>query len=224
MVNFLILDTETTGLPKSPSFGKYYTPEDSSKYESSRILEVGFIIYDENFTNRYEYNELRKPEGFTFGPEPLQYSWGEKKGQNINDIDLTMCNKDGITMKEIFDNMIKLIGEYKVSAILAYNIRFDINVLLSEAYRIKHYKMIHILESITKYCIMEYGKKYLSETFYNNAKTGFKYGAEIVYNKLHNTQEKELHRALDDCKLELMILQKLPQKYITYIPISLEYS
>lgn len=223
MVNFLILDTETTGLPITPCFGKYFSPEDLSKYNKSRILEVGFIIYDENFNIHYKYNKLRKPEDFTFGPQPLKYSYGEKKGQNINDIDLNICKTNGIAIQKIFDDMLNAIEKYKVCAILAYNIRFDINVLLSEVCRIRHYKMGHMLETITKYCIMEYGKQYLSETYYNNAKSGFKYGAEIVYNKLYNTNEKELHRALDDCILELKILEKLPEQYKTYIPIELEY-
>lgn len=223
MVNYLILDTETTGLPKSPAFGEYYPPYDFSKYEKARIIELGFIIYDEHYNKYYEYNTLRKPDNFTFGPEPLCYEYGPKAGQQINDINLEMCNTYGITIKKIFDDMIKYIEKYKVNAILAYNLRFDVNVLLSEAYRIKHHKMIHILESINKYCIMDYGKRYISETYYNNARGGFKYSAEVVYNTLYNSNEKELHRALDDCILELKILEKLPDKYKTFIPITLDY-
>jgi DNA polymerase III epsilon subunit-like protein len=223
MVNFLILDTETTGLPKTPAFGKYFIPNDLEKYNKSRILEVGFIIYDENFNIYYRYNNLRKPENFTFGPGPLCYEYGEKKGKEINDINLYMCENQGISIKNIFDDIIKMIEKFKVNSILAYNIRFDINVLLSEAYRINHYKMIHILETMNKYCIMDYGWKYMSQTYYNNATRGFKFSAETVYNKLYNNNEKETHRALDDCELELKILQKLPDEYKTFIPIELVY-
>lgn len=212
----LILDIETTGLPVCKGFGNYQHPSNLQAYNTARLIEFGCIVFDENFNIIHKFGTLRKPEQFQV--EPIIIQSGDNKGKLLNDITHKKCKRSGILMLELLNKIIQIIKTFKIMELYAYNIRFDFNCLLSEAYRINHMEFINIFNALNKKCIMEYGKAYVS-----GEKKGRKYNAEFVYNTLHNTQIIEEHRALDDCILELKILQNLPNQYIDNNPISMNY-
>src|SRR5690348_2096127 len=44
--NKLFFDTETNGLPITKGFDKYYSARETKYYDNSRLLEIGYIIYN----------------------------------------------------------------------------------------------------------------------------------------------------------------------------------
>lgn len=134
--NILVFDIETTGLPITPSFGKYYDYKQNDKYDSSRILSIAWCLV-ENYPNKI--NNIK-----TF----------------IRKIDIKITNSHihGITNEivnngqefdfifdQFYDDLIK--SDY----ILAHNVDFDRSILLNELYRNNH-KCLDILLNKEKLC------------------------------------------------------------------------
>ena len=61
----LFIDLETTGLPKTKGFCNWYNYTELDKYESSRIIELGIIVTEDNGNIISEYTSLVKPDNFT---------------------------------------------------------------------------------------------------------------------------------------------------------------
>ena len=53
-MTYMVCDVETTGIPEKISFGKYYNYVESEMYETSRIVQFAWIVYDAN------HNEISK--------------------------------------------------------------------------------------------------------------------------------------------------------------------
>jgi len=201
----LLVDIETTGLPKAKSFGTYYHPSSIHMYSTSRVVELGFIVFDDNYNIVYKYNSLRKPEDFMF--KQVVYEKGPKQGQFINDITYKMCISNGVLWLEMVNLLMKVIDKFAITEFYAFNVLFDYNCLLSEAYRNYNVAFIDVLTKLKPCCIMEYSKVYMKDM---NSR---KYNAEATYNMLFKTDKKETHRALEDCYIELEILKSLDDKY-----------
>ena len=87
-MNILVIDTETTGLPNRPSFNKYYNPMICKHYDSSRIIEIGYIIYNEQGQKIKENSFLIKPDNFII------------ENTHIHGISQIDANTNGIDIKE----------------------------------------------------------------------------------------------------------------------------
>ena len=47
-MNKLFIDIETNGLPFYKGYNKYYDPIEIEYYNTARMIEIGYIIYDNN--------------------------------------------------------------------------------------------------------------------------------------------------------------------------------
>lgn len=172
----IILDTETSGLPITKKFGQYYHPSLLNYYDSSRIIEIGYIVF---FSNKelFRRSFIIKPNGFTITNENIHgitNKFATEKGHNIVDIlkilECDLCD---------------------VNTIVCHNVNFDLNVLLSECYRHNSLKLVEKLQNLTKECTMLMGQKFLKQKKYPSLK--------FLYTHLNNTNNNlKCHRALDD--------------------------
>lgn len=174
--NIMVLDTETTGLPKTKGFGRYYLPSDLDKYESSRLVELGYIIYDKRGNYIKKYQQIVKPDKFKI------------KNSKFHGISNKKANSKGISCKNVLNNLYEDIKS--VNLIVAHNIKFDLNIILSECYRYQMNELIGKLESINTCCTAE--ESYL------------RYGRYMKLTHLYETLfDKEIdqkHRALSDAR------------------------
>lgn len=189
----LFIDIETIGFPEKKNYYNYYDPskyENLQYYDNARIIEIGFMIYDDNRNNIKSYSSLLNLDNFTI------------KNTFIHGITDDDCNKKGKDFKEVLDELIDTIDLY--DNIISHNITFDYNILLSEIYRIIHntsdimyenkikeflYKFINK----NKKCTMEIGKVYLKTKKYPKLTE--------LYENLFNEPIKQEHRALSDTEL-----------------------
>ena len=171
-------DLETTGFPIRKEYDKYYHPSKLEYYQDSRIIEIGYAIYEDK-TLLFTKNFLIKPDNF------------EINNSHIHGITTTIANKDGLLIKDILDIIYNDLNN--IECILAYNISFDFNVLLSECYRYKHTDLIKTLLDIKCECIMKKAKIKLKQTKSLKLKD--------LYEKLFNESANQNHRALDDVHL-----------------------
>jgi len=169
--NIMILDTETTGLPKQRPFN----PNNYMAYNGARMIELGYIIYDE------KGNEIKRFDKLVYHKR-LQI-----KNSFIHGITHEMCRKEGETIDKVlieFQNDLKM-----VDMVICHNVEFDKSILLNEIYRCNMTELFIELQNKKTLCTVEktrelYGKR-----------------TKLVnwYNKLFpNENLIQTHRALDD--------------------------
>ena len=84
-MNIIVLDTETSGLPIQKKFNDYYDPIFTKYYDSSRIIEIGYIIYthkqeEMRASGKNEY-VLTKNEVENYSKEHLAQSFNPYKDE-----------------------------------------------------------------------------------------------------------------------------------------------
>lgn len=179
MTKTLFIDTETTGLPKTKGWGKYYDPILTSYYDESRVIEVAYIIYDNDKNILKSTSSIIRPNGFVINNS-------EFHGISNDD-----ANEYGIDITEVLKELeIDLDG---VTSIIGHNIDFDINLIMSECHRANETVIARKIESINKKCTMRIGKSYMNSYKYPKLTELYRY----LFNKNMNQE----HRALSDTRM-----------------------
>lgn len=202
----LFIDLETTGLPKQKKlyhggkvFHKYYNLE---KYNKARIVQLSYIIYDNNRNMLNEYDYIIKPNGFTSIPQ---------KSIDIHKITYEKAMEEGVELSIVLDELYKNLD--RVNMIVAHNIRFDKSVLLSEAFRMKNMKFVRKLTYKPTFCTMIKTRdicKLPSNNYdgYKNPKLN-----ELHFHLFrHRVKPGILHNSLNDIRITAKCFYKLLRK------------
>lgn len=146
---YFIIDLETTGLPLTKGYNKYYPYTEHKYYINSRIVEIAWIILDESFKEISQKHYIVNPDGFI-----IPNSDFHKVTQSIAEI-------EGVTFKEILND---LSSDIRICNIfLSYNVGFDLNILQNEISRHSSATDVNtFIDSMKKTCIMEEVKKHFS--------------------------------------------------------------
>lgn len=209
--NVLIFDTETTGLPiRKPGLkfigrAEYYDYRDNEKYDSSRIVQIGWISIDKfNWNDVSKYTEIKE-----YIRKPIDFNDIPCVTVKIHGIDFEKASNEGIIFEDIINNY--YLGEaiLKADYIIAHNAYFDIMILLNELYRCKLIKLINKINDLHNnnkiICTGDVGKNVL--------KTGICYPNLVkLYKNYYFVDPKHSHNAADDVKTLLDILPYLAQK------------
>jgi len=187
----LIIDTETTGLvPKLDPF-YYNNPE----WKKCRIVQIAWELYDENITSDIpilidKQCHTIKPDDFTI---PLIAS-------RIHGITDKIAEEEGVSIDTVFNILLEILE--KTNKIVAHNIEFDSNVILSEIYRKDRSDLIELFNRANQVCTMKMGTL--------PGKKWPKLGE--LYERLFETKpECDLHRAENDVYICAKIYFKLTQ-------------
>jgi len=178
-MNKLIFDTETSGLPITKSFNNYFHPEELKYYESSRIVQIAYKILDNDNIEIKSYTTIIKPDNFII------------KNEIIHHISQEKAEKEGIPfidMINIFYEDIKI-----CDTIIAHNLNFDKNVLLSECYRCGLKEVVDEIQKKKEYCTMLEGHKMIGG--------GNKKFPRLIdlYSCFYKEPWNQIHDAMDDC-------------------------
>jgi len=186
-MNKLFIDLETTGLPKTKGFNSYYDYTDFDKYDSSRIIEVGIIMTDDEGNTIKEYSSLAKPENFT-GLKPIITQL-----TGITDDDI---NSQGKPIYEVLAETRHYFEDTDTKLIISYNIGFDLNIFLSELHRVNQSwskQTIIEINNTNKECAMVLSKTVLKLDRFPKLCN--------VHKQLFNEESNQDHRALSDTKM-----------------------
>lgn len=146
----LLLDVETTGLPKftaSPSRFFHYTEND--KYDSSRIIQIAWV-YIENFDiNKLKQYKNDKSSVTSYYRKPKDFKFDTNE---INKIPYKKVKKEGVLLSHIINNhgLGKAISDTQY--IVGHNILFDANILMNELFRINFKSKLNKLSSMVTDC------------------------------------------------------------------------
>lgn len=141
-MNFLIFDTETTGLPKK--YGRPWTEVDNWP----NLTQFAFILMDEKGQEHERFESLIKPDGWEIPKEQFFID---------NNMSTERCEQFGMPIFEVlrlFQDTLKY-ADYKV----AHNINFDNPIIGAEMIRhgvtpelFKYKKGICTMQKTTKFC------------------------------------------------------------------------
>lgn len=178
MTYTLIIDTETTGFPTMTNKRTYHDYTESEMYNTSRMLELGFIMYKDG-------KEIETFDKIVKVDFPIY-------NNDIHGITNNKSRDEGIDINDIFTLLYKTIKNKDVT-IVAHNIKFDMNIILAEAYRNDHIALIEKLKQCNQICTCVLAREKLK----------LKYYIKLVnlYKKLFNKQIEQEHRALSDVRL-----------------------
>ena len=145
-----IVHVETTGLPIKAGWDEYPVFTDLSKYDPCRIVRLSWVILEKttDYVEAERKSFIVKPVDFTIPPFSVRFH--------------------GITQKDATDNGLELnsiveelwIKMQHCSVLVAHNLAFCKNILLSELYRIAcPGDVLEYVERMTEFCTMNKYKK-----------------------------------------------------------------
>lgn len=200
-MSLLFVDLETGGLPIQDSYHKYYSYKKLEKYDSSRIVQFSFIRYKRDESMISINDHIIKPLDFIISQESI----------DIHHIDQDKALKEGEDLSEIMDIFEEELDKSKV--MVMHNVKFDRNVLLSEAYRMGRFGLVDKIYNHKHYCTMRTTKDLckLPSLYYDGYKLP-------TLTELHNHLFTErlnpniMHNSLNDVKITAKCFFRLLKK------------
>lgn len=181
---YLFFDTETTGLPKK--WGEKMQNVDNWP----RVIQLAFILTDNNFNIINEYCELIKPDGWEIPSQKFWIDNGYSTEENM---------KKGVKIEDALKAFI--IDLESSEYLLAHNIAFDHPVLGAEMIR----KNISTKSRPEKICTMK------STTGFMNLPRMKWPKLEELHERLFNCNFDNAHDALADVKATIRCFKYLKE-------------
>lgn len=138
---YLIIDTETTGLPKTMGFDQWYPPVEHDKYDSARLVQVAWKVLDDRFNELYSKNYIVRRDEFSID------------NSEFHGITNEISDNKGIHLNTIFEDLYTSLLECEY--IVAHNIAFDENVILNHTYRIEDNHLRDRWYKMNRVCTMK---------------------------------------------------------------------
>lgn len=118
---YLVFDIETTGLIKCKKFNVYPNFIDNEMYDTSRIVQIAWVVLDENYATIDKKSYIIRRDNFTI-TNSLFHGITDK----ISTVEGTAF---AIVMLDFYQALLSC------HYIIAHNILFDYNVMLNHLYR-----------------------------------------------------------------------------------------
>ena len=133
-MNKIIFDTETTGMPTN------WNASDDDTDCWPRIVELAWIVIDENDNILFEKKYIIKPHNFLI---PVRVS-------NVHGITNEIAQREGVELRKVLDEFVKDLKDANV--LIAHNIDFDYPILNCE---IKRLNLNSKLNQLSRFCTMK---------------------------------------------------------------------
>jgi len=183
----IVFDTETSGLPDRLGWDRYFPPEETKHYDNSRLVQLGYIVIDDNNEEVKRFSAIVKPEGFRI------------ENERFHNISHAKACREGLEITEVLK---AFYDDFKdCSLLIAHNISFDINIVQSEMYRSGLLETVTNFRAKNLYCTMNEGRRLLG--LYKAPKL-----VELFY-ELYKRGWNQVHDALDDAECALLCYKKL---------------
>jgi hypothetical protein len=137
MTKRVFLDLETSGLPTMYGFNNYFNYRDLEKYNSSRVVQIAMVVY-EGADRILTRNVIIKPKNYII------------ENSEFHNITHDYAIVNGIELNNLENELNDIFTPDAI--LIAHNVLFDKNVLLSELFRNNMISTCDKLEKIKVYC------------------------------------------------------------------------
>lgn len=186
-MTILFFDTETTGLPIREN-NQFYHYSQLNNYSTSRLVSLSYIITDDQNNTIKQFDKIIKPNEFIIPDEVIK----------IHKITNEKAHNEGVDIKIVLDEFYEDLKT--VNMIVAHNIDFDKNIVLSECFRLGFDDLINELSNKEYKCTKSMGTKFLG---YNPSLR------DLYVNLTNDVSKNNYHNSLFDtmiCKECFFIL------------------
>tara|TARA_B100000902_G_C27307677_1_gene916473 strand:- start:1221 stop:1844 length:624 start_codon:yes stop_codon:yes gene_type:complete len=198
----VVIDTETSGLPSK----RFACPQtEVSAYDTCRVVQIGWVILkgDQPVLKKCYFV---RPEGFEIS----------KEASKVNGITTERATYEGISFDIVFNEFIADLNSSGVTHLVAHNLEFDKNAIVSEfSRRAGHSANKETFIKLKEVCTMQCGRDYAKIPLPSNPA---KYKAPKLtelYATLFGKNMREKHDALYDaekcceCYLKMREMRKM---------------
>ena len=170
----LFFDTETTGVPLN------YKASSSDTKNWPRLVQLAWVLTDEEGNRIHTGNLIVKPEGFIIPTDATR----------VHGITTQRANEEGVPLAEVIE---QFKADLDVATyIVGHNIEFDKKIMGAEMIRLG---MKDIMDSKKSYCTMQSSIDFCKIP----GKYGYKYPKlQELYKKLFGTEFENAHNAMSD--------------------------
>ena len=170
----LFFDTETTGVPLN------YKASSSDTKNWPRLVQLAWVLTDEEGNRIHTGNLIVKPEGFIIPTDATR----------VHGITTQRANEEGVPLAEVIE---QFKADLDVATyIVGHNIEFDKKIVGAEMIRLG---MKDIMDSKKSYCTMQSSINFCKIL----GKYGYKYPKlQELYKKLFGTEFDNAHDAMND--------------------------
>lgn len=154
---YLIVDTETTGLPERPAqFGTWYPPSETDRYNTARMVQIAWAFVDNTFEPLDRYCVLVKPRLIKSESEPKIEMYDfvhDGEASRINGITQNELLTSGRDIDAVLDQLLFVL-QRGVTHFVAHNAGFDLNIIRSECHRVQRTDVLEALNALNVVCTM----------------------------------------------------------------------
>jgi DNA polymerase-3 subunit alpha len=120
----MVLDVQTTGLPKKLGFRRYHRYDNLPVYQDARVIAVAMLFRNPAKEIEQKFYSVIKPRGeYVVSPDALR----------IHGMTKEFIDAEGTSLERLVDSVFPLLKRNRV--VIGYNVMFDKAVLMSELYR-----------------------------------------------------------------------------------------
>jgi|SRR6476661_222408 len=181
---YLVFDIETTGLVKCKKFGVYPDFRDNIKYDTARIVQIAWLVLDEQFNTIEERNYIVKRDQFII------------TNSNFHGITNHISDIKGVPFYIIMADFMLAVQKSKM--IIAHNIQFDFNVMLNHLYRYNNYPLFSLLIKKQRFCTSFESANLLKIKMHYETDFYKLPSLQELYTYYFNEEIKDPHNALSD--------------------------
>jgi DNA polymerase-3 subunit epsilon len=187
---YLFFDTETTGLPNN------HNAPSSDTSNWPRLVQLGWLLMNEQGDKLSEKNFIVKPNGFTISPDATK----------VHGITTKQALEEGRNLSFVLDEFIKDFSKAKY--IVGHNLDFDKKIVGAELIRLSRED---IMDTKKSFCTMK-----LSVDFCKiNGIYGYKYPKlQELYHKLFGRNFDNAHNAANDIEATQQCFWELRRRNI----------
>lgn len=170
---WLLIDTETTGLPRiqpRAPFGTFPDVRDVSAYSGARVLQVAWMLCDGD-----SLEKVSELSSFVYPDPDVAFS---AEAERVNGISMEKALARGRPFADIADALEEIVAGPATVTLVAHNAAFDKCVLASELHRRGRGQLGDLLMAMPTLCTMERSKEAMNlrcgarKQFVKNPKLG----------------------------------------------------
>ena len=170
----LFFDTETTGVPLN------YKASSSDTQNWPRLVQLAWVLTDEEGNRIHVSNLIVKPEGFIIPTDAIR----------VHGITTQRANEEGVSLAEVIEQFKADLDV--ANYIVGHNVDFDKKIVGAEMIRLG---LKDIMDSKKSYCTMQSSIDFCKIP----GKYGYKYPKlQELYKKLFGTEFDNAHDAMND--------------------------